>query len=34
MYTKINAKETESLVHKNNFGLIWQVAFKLEYLIC
>ena len=24
-----------SLVHKkNNFGLMWQIVFKLEYLIC
>ena len=24
----------ESLVHKKNFGLIWQVVFKLRYLFC
>ena len=23
-----------SLVHKKNFGLIWQVVFKLGYLFC
>ena len=23
-----------SLVHKENFGLIWQVVFKLGYLFC
>ena len=26
------SKFSRSLVHKKNFGLIWQAAFKLEFL--
>ena len=28
------SKFSKSLVHKKNFGLIWPVVFKLEYLFC